>query len=72
MLGGHQLNARAQKRLLGVEHVEGRPLADLGLFAHAGQRNFVGRDRRAGRPHHPDLGFNAAPSGDDGLADLIA
>ena len=58
VFGLNQRRSRLQQSLLGVEHVERRPLADLGLFAHAGQRHFVGGDRRAGRAHHADRSFD--------------
>jgi hypothetical protein len=39
-LGIHQSDAGVEQRLLGVEHIERRALADLGLLAHAGERRF--------------------------------
>ena len=57
VLGLNERRSRLQQRLLSVEHVESRALADLGLFAHAGERDFVGGDRRARGAHHADRGL---------------
>jgi hypothetical protein len=47
VLRRNKLNARVEQRLLGGQHVECRALADFGLFAHAGERDFRRSDLSA-------------------------
>ena len=71
MLCGDERNPGIHERLLGIEHIERRPLSDPCLFPHAVEGQF--RRRHLGLCRF-DLAFRSlhgAPGLHDGLPDLI-
>ena len=60
------------KRLLRVEDVERRALADLGFLAHAGERHFRRLDLRLRRAQDAERILVRAPGRDHGGAHLVA
>ena len=72
VLRGDELDPRVEQRLLRVEDVERGALADLGLLAHAGERDFRRFDLRLRGAQDAARILIRAPGRDHRGADLVA